>query len=78
MMENATLALRKELHSIIDNLPERKLNALRPLFDVLVDDDNIVAIETDLTEEELVLIREGDKHYKEHPEDFVPLESLMK
>jgi hypothetical protein len=33
-------------------------------------------IETDLTDEELALIEEGDRHYKEHPEDFVPLESI--
>ena len=66
--------IRKELHSLIDTMPERKLNALRPLFDVLTDDETI--IETDLTDEELALIEEGDRHYHEHPEDFVPLESI--
>ena len=50
------------------------LNALRPLFDILVDDE--VVIETDLTDEEKVIIEEGDRHYKDHPEDFVPLESI--
>jgi hypothetical protein len=58
-------------------MPERKLNALRPLFDVLVDDDNTVVIETDLTDEEHALIEEGVKHYHKHPEDFVPLESIQ-
>ena len=73
-MNGAVLAVRKELHSLIDNLPERKLNALRPLFDVLIDDE--IIIETDLTEEEKAIIEEGDRRYKEHPEDFVPLESI--
>ena len=68
------IAVRKELHTLIDTLPERKLNALRPLFDVLVDDETI--IETDLTDEELVIIAEGDRLYKEHPENFISLEDI--
>ena len=75
-MDQATLTIRKEFHRLIDNLPERKLNALRPLFDVLIEDEPI--IETDLTDEEMALIEEGDRHFNEHPEDFIPLESLMK
>ena len=73
-MNTTIFAVRKELHTLIDNLPERKLNALRPLFDVLVDEE--IIIETDLTEEEKTIIAEGDIHYTEHPEDFVPLESI--
>jgi len=34
-------------------------------------------IETDLTDEEKKIIQEGRKHYREHPEDFVPLESIQ-
>ena len=74
-MNKTAAAVRQELHSLINTMPERKLNALRPLFEVLVDDDTI-AIETDLTDEEHALIEEGVKHYREHPEDFVPLESI--
>jgi hypothetical protein len=66
-MTGTAIAVRKELHTLIDTLPEHKLNALRPLFDVLVEDETI--IETDLTDEELVIIAEGDRKYKEHPED---------
>ena len=73
-MNGTVLAVRKELHSLIDNLPEYKLNALRPLFDVLIDNEAI--IETDLTDEEKSIIAEGDRHYREHPEDFVSLESI--
>jgi hypothetical protein len=74
-MNNTAAAIRQELHSIINVIPERKLNALRPLFEVLIDDDAI-AIETDLTDEEHTLIAEGVQHYHKHPEDFVPLESM--
>jgi len=75
-MNSTTTAIRQELHSIINTMPERKLNALRPLFEVLIDDDTI-SIETDLTDEEHALIAEGVQHYHEHPEDFVPLESIQ-
>ena len=73
-MTGTVLAVRKELHNLIDSMPERKLNALRPLFDVLIDDEMI--LETNLTDEENAIIAEGDRHYREHPEDFVPLESI--
>jgi len=42
----------------------------------LLDNDDSIAIETDLTDEERALIEEGVKHYHEHPEDFVPLEQI--
>ena len=42
---------------------------------VLVDEP--IYIETDLTDEEHTLIAEGVEHYREHPTDFVPLESLL-
>ena len=74
-MSGSAIAIRQELHSLINTMSERKLNALRSLFDVLNDDDTVV-IETDLTDEEHALIEEGVKHYHEHPEDFVPLESI--
>jgi len=35
------------------------------------------AIETNLTDEEKGWVQEGRKQYKEHPEDFVPLESIQ-
>ena len=75
-MSEALLTERKELHNLIDTLPERKLKALRPLLDVLTEDELI--IETDLTDEEKKWIEEGDRQFKEHPEDFVTLDSLLK
>jgi len=70
-----TAALRKEIYRIIDLIPERNLSALRPLLTVLMDEP--IFIETDLTDEEHSLIEEGVKHYRSHPEDFVPLERLL-
>jgi hypothetical protein len=35
-------------------------------------------LETDLTEEELAIIAEGDREFEEHPENFVPLESISR
>jgi hypothetical protein len=67
-------ALRSELKSIIDDMPERSLYALKPLLSVLSIDP--VIIETDLTAEEKTLIEAGEKEYREHPENFVPLESI--
>ena len=74
-MDGAALAIRREIHSLIDTMPERNLYALRPLLNALV--DGPVIIETDLTDEEKAIIEAGDKHYREHPEDFVPLESIQ-
>jgi len=34
-------------------------------------------IEIVTSDEEKKIIQEGRKHYKEHPEDFVPLESIQ-
>ncbi|MCL1992196.1 MAG: hypothetical protein FWG66_04535 [Spirochaetes bacterium] len=42
------------------------------------DESEPVFIETDLTDEEHALIEEGRKRYRERPEDFLPLESLLK
>jgi hypothetical protein len=67
-------AVRKELHDYIDALPERNLYALKPLLSVLVNER--IIIETDLSAEEKQIITEGRAHFKDHPEDFVPLENI--
>ena len=33
-------------------------------------------IETNLTDEEKIWVKEGRKHYKEHPEDFISLDAV--
>jgi hypothetical protein len=40
--------------------------------------DRRVVIETDLTDEERAIIADGDRRFKEHPEDFVTLESIRR
>jgi hypothetical protein len=67
-------ALRQELHAAIDTMPERNLAALKPLFSILA--GPLYTIETDLTAEERGIIETGEKEYREHPESFVPLESI--
>jgi hypothetical protein len=67
-------AVRKKLHTFIDALPDYSLPAIEPLLSYLADEAPV--IETDLTDEELLIIAEGDRRFKEHPEEFVPLESI--
>ena len=69
------IAARKKLHKLLDKIPEHCLPSIEPLLTYLADEP---VIETDLTDEEKQWIQEGRKHYKEHPEDFVPLKSLLK
>ena len=69
-------SLRQEIHSMVEAIPERNLLALKPLLTVLLDEP--MYIEKDLTDEEHTLIEEGVKRYREHPEDFVSLDSLLK
>jgi len=68
------LAVRKKLHTFIDEMPDYCLLSVEPLLSYLAGEP---VIETDLTDEEKKWVWEGRKHYKEHPEDFVPLESIQ-
>jgi hypothetical protein len=71
---NVTAETRQELHRFIDTLPDNSINALRPLFSLLADEQPV--IETDLTAEEKAIIAKGRKQYREHPETFVRLSSI--
>ena len=66
--------VRKKLHVCIDEMPDYCLSSIEPLLSYLAGES---AIETDLTDEEKRWVQEGRKQYKEHPEDFVPLESIQ-
>ena len=55
-------AIRKEVMDYIADLPDNKLEALRPILTLLVEDTAIV--ETNLTEEEKAIIRQGREEYK--------------
>ena len=69
-------ALRKEMYSYIDTIPEYRLKALKPLLADLAEPDFV--IETDLTDEERAIIAEGEKLFEEHPEDFISLKDFFK
>jgi len=69
-----TVAVRKKLHTYIDKIPDNCLLSVEPLLSHFASES---VIETNLTHEEKKWIQEGRKHYREHPEDFVPLESIQ-
>ena len=86
-MITETAALRQELHDFIDIMPEHKLNALRPLISILMEEEYLIgfedipesdiAIESDLTDEERAIIARGMARYYKHPEEFVTLDSVI-
>lgn len=65
-------AIRKEIQDYIDSIPDSKLEALKPLLSVLVNDT--IILETDLTDEEKAIIARGREEYKQG--GFVPLERI--
>ena len=68
-----TVATREKLHTFIDEIPDYCLSSVEPLLSYLAGGP---ILETNLTDEEKQLVQKGRKQYKEHPEDFVPLENL--
>jgi hypothetical protein len=74
-----TASIRNEFHSNIDAMDEESLQALRPIFSALMNRRNSkCVIETDLTDEEIAIIKEGDNEFREHPERFISLEDFEK
>ena len=74
-----TVAVRQKLHTFIDELPDYCLSSVEPLLSYLARESAHpagAAIETKLTDEEKKWVKEGRKHYKEHPEDFIPLDKV--
>jgi len=65
-------AIRQEILDYINDIPDNKLEALKPLLTLLVDDMPI--IETNLTDEEKAIIRKGREEYKKG--NFVSLDKL--
>jgi len=65
-------AIRQEILDYIDDIPDSKLEALKPILSLLVDDTLI--IETNLTDEEKTIIKAGREEYKSG--GFVPLSSI--
>ena len=65
--------IRQEVQGYINQLPEFQLEVLRPLLALLLADIHVV--ETDLTEEEKAIIREGRAEYARS--GGVPLASVV-
>ncbi len=65
-------AIRQEILEYINELPDIKLEAIKPILAILV--DNNITVETDLTDEEKDIIKRGRKEYEN--ENFVSLDSL--
>ena len=69
-------AIRQEVLDCINELPDVKLEALRPLLRLLVINEPLI-IETDLTEEEKASIAEGRMEYAANPQSFKPLSAIL-
>ena len=67
--------LRKEIHSIIDVIPDQSLPAIKPLLTHLAYDNWKPIVET-ASPEEISMIDEGMEEYRKNPESFVPLDNI--
>ena len=70
-----TAVLRKEIHSIIDAMPEQSLPAIKPLLTFLAEDYWKPVIEP-ASPEDIAMIDERMKDYEKDPSSFVPLDSI--
>lgn len=66
-------AIRQEILSYISELPDSKLEAIKPILTILVNDT--LTLETDLTDDEKDIILKGREQYKNSA--FIPLDNLM-
>jgi len=66
-----TAILRKELHTIIDTIPDRSLSAIKPLLTYIAEDYWKPITET-ASPEEATLIDKRVKEYEKDPSSFVP------
>jgi hypothetical protein len=64
--------LRKELHGIIDVIPDRSLPAVKPLLTYLADDYWKPVIEP-ANKKEIAMVNKRMKDYENDPSSFVPL-----
>ena len=63
--------LRKELHAMIDDIPDQELPAIKPLLTSHAEDYWKPVIEQ-ASPEEAAMIDQRVKEYEENPESFVP------
>jgi hypothetical protein len=70
----------QEVMGRVQTLPDRKLEALLTILSSEerdVYDDHTLIVETDLTEEEKVIIARGDKNFREHPEEYMNFSDFL-
>jgi len=67
-----TAVLRKELHTMIDTIPEQSLPVIKPLLNFLSNDYWKPVIEP-ANSEEIEMINERMKDYEKDPSSFKPL-----
>jgi hypothetical protein len=67
-----TAVLRKELHTMIDTIPEQSLSVIKPLLNFLSNDYWKPVIEP-ASQEEIEMIDERMKDYEKDPTSFKPL-----
>jgi len=72
-----TTVLRKELHNIIDAIPDRSLPALKPLLTHLADDYWKPVIEP-ASPKEAARIDKRFREYEKDPSSFVPWKKRAK
>jgi hypothetical protein len=70
-----TAVLRKELHTMLDTIPEQSLPAIKPLLTFLAEDYWNPVIEP-ASPEERAMIDERMKDYAKDPSSFVPMNSI--
>ncbi|MCL2318521.1 MAG: hypothetical protein FWC45_00420 [Treponema sp.] len=70
-----TAILRKEIHSIIDTMPDRSLPALKPLLSFIAEDYWKPVIEP-ASAKEIKMVDERMKDYEKDPSSFISLEKI--
>ena len=68
------MTLRQEILACIENIPESKLEALKPLLFALANDS--IVIEQNLTDEERMIIAQGLADYEADPDSFIELSKV--
>jgi len=68
-----TAVLRKELHTYIDELPDRSLPALKPLLTLLIEPP--YTIEPAIPQER-AKVEKRVREYHKNPQSFVPLKNI--
>jgi hypothetical protein len=70
-----TAVLRKEIHNMVDALPDRSLSVIKPLLSFLIEPP---LIETDLTDEENAMIEESLAEYRADPSNITSWQKVRR